>query len=884
MLSTNGKAIVNENGDTIILRGMGLGGWMLQEGYMLQTASFANAQHQIRNKIEELIGPANTNIFYDAWLNNHMRKIDVDSLKAWGFNSVRLPMHYNLYTLPIEEEPVPGENTWLTRGWELTDSLISWCAQNEMYVILDLHAAPGGQGYDQGISDYDPSKPSLWESSENKAKTVELWKRIAERYADEQWVAGYDLLNEPNWNLPGGTSLRNLYNDIVAAIRTVDTEHIIFIEGNWFANDFTGLTPPWDDNMVYSPHKYWSYNDQASIQWALNIRDAHNVPLYFGESGENSNTWFRDAIRLFEDEGIGFAWWPLKKVESISCPLSITKTPAYSTLLDYWENGGTAPSPTYAFNTLMELTENLRLENCFHQKDVADAIIRQVQSDEAIPYNTQSIPGIVYATDFDLGKAGVSYFDTQNANYHLSTGSYTPWNNGWQYRNDGVDIEKSTDNINTNGFVVGWIEEGEWMQYDVDVTETAVYDINVRVANGDYTGVFYLTADGAAITTPRYVPHTGSWQSWTTLTIPNVVMSTDIEKIRLNAIGSNFNLNSFEFVAQGPTTDLETEYLSSHTNSSNEIQLNLNKPLDPSTVNISNEFLIYADGEQLPIISATLNPDSTRMITFIVNHNITYDESLKMTYNGEQINAMDGTTLSTFFLEDIENREPIIHPIPGRMEAEEHFYQLGTQEENTSDDGGGKNIAFMDVGDYLDYYIDVTSWGTYRADYRTASESEDGGAIQMQLVHPDGSTSILQSTNFSSTGGWQDWETTIGQEFAIAPGKKHIRLLVTESGFNLNWIEFDFVSSVREIEVFEAISLFPNPTSGFFTIQGELKNQQDITIEIYNVLGQMLKQEKLSQVKVFEKSLDLGNFHTGNYILRIVTTDGHQKSLSILKR
>ena len=72
-LSTNGQAIVNESGDSILLRGMGLGGWMLQEGYMMQTSGFANAQYQLRAKIEELIGPADTELFYKAWRNNHVR-------------------------------------------------------------------------------------------------------------------------------------------------------------------------------------------------------------------------------------------------------------------------------------------------------------------------------------------------------------------------------------------------------------------------------------------------------------------------------------------------------------------------------------------------------------------------------------------------------------------------------------------------------------------------------------------------------------------------------------------------------------------------------------------------------------------------------------------
>jgi len=77
-LSTSGKSIVNEMGDTIILRGMGLGGWMVQEGYMMAPGGFSSTQYQIRDKLTELIGPQETDIFYDNWLSNHVRKIDID--------------------------------------------------------------------------------------------------------------------------------------------------------------------------------------------------------------------------------------------------------------------------------------------------------------------------------------------------------------------------------------------------------------------------------------------------------------------------------------------------------------------------------------------------------------------------------------------------------------------------------------------------------------------------------------------------------------------------------------------------------------------------------------------------------------------------------------
>ena len=229
-LKVSGKQIVDVTGKEIILRGMGLGGWMLQEPYMLQLSGVASAQYDIKGKIENVIGKANTETFYNAWLASHCTKGDIDSLKAWGFNSVRLPMHYNLFTLPVEEEPIAGKNTWLTKGFDLTDSLLSWCKANEMYLILDLHAAPGAQGNDAAIADKDTTKPSLWQSEAAQQKTIALWHKLAERYAKEEWIGGYDLLNETNYGFvnpadkngcadTSNAPLKKLLTDITTAIR-----------------------------------------------------------------------------------------------------------------------------------------------------------------------------------------------------------------------------------------------------------------------------------------------------------------------------------------------------------------------------------------------------------------------------------------------------------------------------------------------------------------------------------------------------------------------------------------------------------------------------------------------------------------------------------------
>ena len=173
---------------------------------MMQTSGVANTQYEFRAKLVSTIGEAKTDSFYTVWLDSHFRRIDVDSMKSWGFNNVRVAMHYKWFTLPIEQEPVAGQQTWLDKGFTMIDSLLDWCGDNQMYLILDLHGAPGGQGKDAAISDYDKTKPSLWESQANKDKTIALWRKLAERYSDEPWIGGYDLINEPNWSFPNGNT------------------------------------------------------------------------------------------------------------------------------------------------------------------------------------------------------------------------------------------------------------------------------------------------------------------------------------------------------------------------------------------------------------------------------------------------------------------------------------------------------------------------------------------------------------------------------------------------------------------------------------------------------------------------------------------------------
>ena len=166
--------------------------------------------------------------------------------------------------------------------------------------------------------------------------------------------------------------------------------------------------------------------------------------------------------------------------------------------MDYWNNGGSKPSVEFSKNVLFQLTEDLKIENCLYQKDVIDALFRQPYTDKTIPFSKHSLPGKVFASDYDLGKAGVAYGDFDIANYSVSTGEYSAWNNGWTYRNDGVDIEKC-DDLSSNGFSIGYLNDDEWIQYEVDIKSDGVYDLNVRTSSGGSGGRMYFTMDNQSI-------------------------------------------------------------------------------------------------------------------------------------------------------------------------------------------------------------------------------------------------------------------------------------------------------------------------------------------------------------------------------------------------
>jgi aryl-phospho-beta-D-glucosidase BglC (GH1 family) len=867
-----GTTIVDENQNEVLLRGVGLGGWMLQEGYMMNSNGGADTQHEFKEKLNLLVGADNTNQFYQNWLDNFITEQDINAIADWGFNSVRVALHYNLLTLPIEEEPVEGDNTWLESGFERIDELMSWCSANNIYLILDLHAAPGGQGSDAAISDYDPDKPSLWESELNRDKTVALWGQLADRYKDEPWMGGYGLLNEVNWWPLDGSVLRAFYIETTQAIRAVDQNHIIFIGGNSWSNDFSGLTPPWDSNLVYEFHKYWSYNDTESIQWVLDMQNQHNIPLWCGETGENSNVWYKDAMSLYETNNIGWSCWPYKRIATTVAPYSVSSNPNYEAIINFWKGEGPEPSVASAMAGLNQLTDDILLENNTFYKDVVDAYLRQPQDNTSIPYTEHTIPGLVYLSDYDLGTNGIAYYDQDVANYSLSTDQYEAWNRGWAYRNDGVDIQENSDTNNSNGLHLSFIEKDEWVNYTVNVLESGFYNVDLRYATTQSGGQIKYLIDGNDISEQITLSNTGGWNNFTNHSTNNIFIGEGVQTFQILVTGTiGFNMSSLNFsISNDPIPAMQA--MSAITVADERsVNLALNHPLPAQTIDVSSfEFLV--NEEVYNIESIEIDPSNSLVLIITLSDYLHYQDNIKINHTGGVINSDYNSVLGALIDFPVENNLEERFYIPGLIQAESFTNQSGLVTENTTDAGGGLNIGYTDVNDYAEYPVFISQSGIYDLNLRVAAQWQSG-QIEISLIE-NGTSEILGLFNLPVTGGWQSWVTS-SNEVDLVAGVYTLKVRVAQPGFNFNWMELLYSDSNLSTNIVEVIkpyiSLYPNPVNSSLTVKTTQNNIID-SITLFDISGRIILVKK--GINSISEKINLSSFSKGSYYAKINTRSG----------
>lgn len=366
-VTTRGKEFIAPGGRTLLLRGINLGNWLLPEGYMFKFKA-ANSPRLIQVVVNQLVGEDEARRFWNAYRDNYITDEDIKFIKQSGFNSVRVPFSYRLFVTQDEPHSLEGV------GYELLDRVVGWCKKEGLYVVLDMHAAPGGQTGDN--IDDSWGYPFLFESQESQQLLVKIWQKIAARYKNEPVVIGYDLLNEP---IPHffdtarlNPKLEPLYRKIVAGIREVDRNHIIFLGGAQWDTNFKVFGPPFDDRLAYTFHKYWMDVKQEAIQEYIDFSNKYSVPIWMGESGENTDEWVASFRTLLERNRIGWCFWPYKKLDSTSCIASIKKPAEWDSIISFADHPRTTfeevrnnrPPKEKIERALAGYLEQIRFRNC----------------------------------------------------------------------------------------------------------------------------------------------------------------------------------------------------------------------------------------------------------------------------------------------------------------------------------------------------------------------------------------------------------------------------------------------------------------------------------------------------------------------------------------
>lgn len=375
-LHAQGQDIVNERGEKILLRGVGLGNWLLPEGYMWKFGGAGDRPRKIEKIVRDLIGAEPAARFWSEYRDQYITEADIRRIAGLGFNSVRPALNSRLFL------SADGTPTGTEEGFRLMDRLVAWAKAQGIYVIIDLHGAPGGQT-GTNIDDSAHDQPGLFIEAKNQDQLVALWQAIARRYKDEPTVAGYDLLNEPLPEETGAAKkykarLEPLYRRLTQAIREIDRKHIIILEGADWSNDWSVFSAPFDGNLVYQLH-YYCWSTPAAVkdlQPYLDARARFNVPVWAGEMGEMDNTVHWASTEYLEASNIGWSFWPWKKMATQNTPCSI-RPPAQWAAIAAYTHGGEKPSVETARQAFAELLVNLRLEHCDFFPDVVNALLRR---------------------------------------------------------------------------------------------------------------------------------------------------------------------------------------------------------------------------------------------------------------------------------------------------------------------------------------------------------------------------------------------------------------------------------------------------------------------------------------------------------------------------
>lgn len=316
-IQISGLDLVKQNGEKFFIRGTNLGNWLNPEGYLNLLPKSTSGYRQIDEALKELVGEVYVDSFWRAFQKNFITRDDIRYIAGIGMNTVRIPFHYRMLT----NEPYQG---WASKahGYAVLDSVVSWCRQEGIYAILDMHCAPGGQTGDNIDDSY--GYPFLLTEEKNKQEFCAIWKELAQRFQNNPTVLAYDVINEPvaaaffkEDTAMLNRELEAIFKRVIKSIRTVDKNHIVMVSGSHWGYDYS-IFKDWnyDDKLMFTCHRY--HYDTADVNLGIpnftQYREKFDRPFYMGETGHEPNEWIAGAVRQLERMNIGWTFWPYKKM------------------------------------------------------------------------------------------------------------------------------------------------------------------------------------------------------------------------------------------------------------------------------------------------------------------------------------------------------------------------------------------------------------------------------------------------------------------------------------------------------------------------------------------------------------------------------------------
>lgn len=320
--STRGKSIIKD-GEPFVMKGFNLGNWMMLERFMF---GFPGVDQLFRRYFKYYAGEEKYGWFFDRYYKTYFQDQDAAAMKAMGCNAIRIPFNYRVFENDLQPYVYSPE------PFAYMDYVVEVCARHGIYSVIDYHAV---QGYENAFHCCDniTGVMELYHNAECQNRCVKLWEYVAEHFKDNPNVIGYDLINEPGPKDDEVGQLKELYRKIIRAVRAIDKEHILFLEGPALSNRFDVMDEVFDDNMGYTPHYYhsgpkfaamkheqdWKNTIEQDIEARSQMCGKLNIPCWFGEMGISTGPYEEIRLRcmditleLLNQRGYSWSLWTWK--------------------------------------------------------------------------------------------------------------------------------------------------------------------------------------------------------------------------------------------------------------------------------------------------------------------------------------------------------------------------------------------------------------------------------------------------------------------------------------------------------------------------------------------------------------------------------------------